>query len=175
MDVSPLGLARNTLPHIPLIFQTAVLAFLGWSPNSSVQDAITEVIAVAARPVFGTPIALLKSQQQMKVDYGVWGRMWVSKYTILCPEKEPNSHLGICGVQEALTKAIEALGDGAGSDSYEQAEVVNVEAEWTGYRKGVSHIARPPDISEREKYGRMMEEVEPDAPVILYFHGGAFW
>jgi hypothetical protein len=173
MDVSPLGLAKNTLPHLPLILKTAILALFGWSPNSSVQDAITEVIAVAARPVLGTPVALLKSQQQINVDYGIWGRMWVSKYTILSPEKEPNSHVGICGVQEALTKAIEALGDG--SDCYEQPEVVNVEAEWTGYRGGVSHIARAPDISEREKYEQMMEEVEPDSPVILYFHGGAFW
>ncbi|TVY82066.1 Esterase [Lachnellula suecica] len=172
MDISPLGLARNTLPHIPLILKTAFLALFGWSPNSPVQDAITEIITVAARPHLSTPTTLLKSQQQSRVDHGIWGRMWISKYTILSPEKEPNSHTGICGVYEALTKAIEALGDG--SESYTPLVVANVETEWTGYRQGVSHIARSPDISEREKYERMMEEVELDSPVILYFHGGAF-
>lgn len=175
MDISPLGLARNTLPRVPLILKTAILALFGWSPNSSVQDAITEVIAVMARPALGTPVSLLKSQQQTKMDYGIWGRMWVSKHTILSPkeEPEPNSHLGICRVQEALTKAIEALGDG--SDHYTLPEVVNVEAEWIGYRGGVSHIARSPDISEREKYEQLMQEVDLDSPVILYLHGGAFW
>jgi len=173
MDISPFGLARNTLPRVPLILKTAILALFGWSPNSSVQDAVTEIIAVMARPALGNPVSLLKSQQQTKIDYGIWGRMWVSKYTILSPEKKPNSHLGICEVQDALNKAIEALGDG--SDHYTQPKAVNVEAEWTGYRGGVSHIARSPDISERDKYEQMMKEVEIDSPVILYLHGGAFW
>ncbi|TVY23886.1 Esterase [Lachnellula hyalina] len=172
MDISLFGLARNTLPRVPLILKTAILALFGWSPNSSVQDAVTEIIAVMARPTLGNPVSLLKSQQQTKIDYGIWGRMWVSKYTILSPEKKPNSHLGICEVQDALTKAIEALGDG--SDHYTQPKAVNVEAEWTGYRGGVSHIARSPDISERDKYEQMMKEVEIDSPVILYLHGGAF-
>lgn len=173
MDVSPLGLARNTLPNIPLILKTTVLAIFGWSPNTSIQDVITEVIAVAARPVLGTPVGLLKSQQQLRVGYGIRGRMWIAKYTILSPEKESNNQLGTCEVYEALIKAIDVLGDG--SDCYIQPEVVDVEAEWTGYRRGVSHFARQPDISEEEKYTKMMEEVEPESPVILYFHGGAFW
>jgi len=173
MDVSPLGLARTTLPQLPVILKTAILALLGWSPNSSVQDAITEVITVAARPVLGTPVALLKSQEQLKAGYGVRGRMWISRCTIKAPEKEPNSHPGVCGVYEALTKAIEALGDDLGR--YTPPQLANVEAEWTGYRGGVSHIARAPDISERETYDRIMEEVEPGSPVILYLHGGAFW
>ena len=174
MDISPLGIARNTLPQVPLVFKTAILALFGCSPNSSVQDVITEVIAVAARPVLSTPTALLKSQMQFKgLDFGVWGRLWIAQYTIPSPESEVNGVGRIFGPREALMRAIRELGDG--SEVYAIPEIVGVETEWTGYRKGVSHIARPPKGSQNEQYNRMMEEVGPESPVILYFHGGAMW
>jgi hypothetical protein len=173
MDISPLGIVKNYIPAIPGITKTAVLAILGWSPNAEVQDAITEIIAFAARPALSHPSALLKSQIQFKVDYGVWGGTWISKYTVPRPENEFVAKGGVCGVREAMEKAIRELGDG--SEIYVSPEVMDVEAEWTGYRPGVSIVAWQPNISEVEKYDNMIKEVQETSPVILYFHGGAYW
>lgn len=66
-----------------------------------------------------------------------------------------------------------------------------VEAEWTGYRAGVSRNARPPtDMSDAEKYVAMMRECRSNnsrnssdsgggggggTTTVLYFHGGAYY
>jgi hypothetical protein len=173
MDISPFGIIKNSLCQVPLIVKTAILAFLGRSPNTDVQDALTEIIAVAARPVMSTPTALLKSQTQFKIDYGVWGRMWIAKYTIPASQSDISTADGAIDALEALKRAIEALWDGP--EDYELPKVIDVEAEWTAYRDGVGWTAKRPKILEREQYDNMMREVEPDSPVILYFHGGAFW
>jgi hypothetical protein len=173
MDVSPLGIIKTTLPQVPLIIKTAILAFLGLSPNADVQDALTEIIVVAGRPILSTPTALLRSQKQLKLDYGIWGRMWIAKYTIPAAQIGTNSVQGAIDIQEAVKRAISALG--SGKEDYELPKVVDVEAEWTAYRSHVGHFARRPDLSEKEQYNKMIQEVGPDSPVILYFHGGAFW
>ena len=161
MDISPLGIIKNTLPQVPLIIKTAILAVLGQSPNTDVQDALTEIIAVAARPVLSTPAPLLKSQTQFKkIDYGVWGRMWISKYTVPVFRSESVSDGGAVDPREAIRQTIKALGDGL--EDYELPDVADVETEWTGYRGGVSHIAKRPKVSEKEQYENMMKEVEPD-------------
>jgi len=54
-------------------------------------------------------------------------------------------------------------------------ELADVEVEWTGYRAGVSAWAPRLGIGEKEQYEKMMEDVEEGSPVVLYFHGGAFW
>lgn len=177
MDISPVGLARSILPKTPLIVKTTILSLLGYSANSFIQDFLTEVIVVLARPVLGTPAGLLRSQIFFKTDwnklFGIWGRMWIAAYTIPAPEANYNEDDNILGVREAVSRAIIELGDG--EQMCYVPELVDVETEWTGYRQGVSNIARRPMISEQEQYARMMEEVDPDSPTILYFHGGAFW
>lgn len=173
MDISLLGLAKHTIPQIPLVIKTAILAPIGQSPNASVQDVLTEIITVAARPILSTPAPLLKSQAQFRYDYGIRGRMWISKYTIPAPPDPGVGESDILTVKEALSRAIKVLG--GGEDDYEFPEVVDVEAEWTGYRGGVWHTAGRPRVEERKQYDMMMEEVEEGSPVILYFHGGAFW
>lgn len=59
-----------------------------------------------------------------------------------------------------------------------------VEAEWTGYRAGVSRNARPPTgMSDAEKYVAMMRECRGGSgaagggatTTVLYFHGGAYY
>ena len=54
-------------------------------------------------------------------------------------------------------------------------EMIDVQAEWTGYRSGVPAIATRPDLPEHKQYKMMMREVAPNGPTILYFHGGGFW
>lgn len=175
MDISPLGIAKNTFTSIPAILKTVVLALIGRSANSSVQDALTEIICVASRPVMATPHDLLASQKQFNADWGIWGRMWVSKVTVPALDKS-TSVTGDCeaaiDVQKALARAIAHLGDG--KESYSMPDIVGVQAEWTGYRHDAWPITSRPDISEQEQYESMMRDVKPGSPTILYIHGGAF-
>ena len=173
MDISPVGLARNVLPHIPLVIKTAILSLLGRSPHAAVQDLVTETLVVAARPILGTPAGLLASQAQFSKDWVIWGRMWIAKYTVPRPGDQDLDRGGVLGVRQALMRAICVLGDG--TEVFDLPEVKDVETEWTGYRHGVSHVAWRPDLPEKEQYKNLMQEVEPDSPTILYFHGGAFW
>ena len=174
MDLSPLGLARSILPQIPFIIWKAILAIFGLWPEALVQGPTNAILAVAARPVFSRPAALLKSQIRFNTDWGIWGCLWISKYTIPKPESKVYGLGTVVGVREALKAAIEELGDGEDT-AYLLPEVVDVETEWTGYRHGVSPIAARPKLPEREQYFKMMEEVRPGSPTLLYFHGGAFW
>jgi hypothetical protein len=95
-------------------------------------------------------------------DPGIKGPMWVSKATLPQPENE---------VQDAVIKAIEELK--SGGETYDIPGVGPVEAEWTGYRKGVGKNEPQPDISEEEKYRKLRGDSDSDM-VILYFHGGAY-
>lgn len=182
MDISVYGILRNTLPVIPLAVKTAFLSLFGISPNADVQDTITEIITILARPILGTPASLLKSQLQLNYDYGVWGRMWVARCCVPSFKDVTSLVDGreyVVGVRDALRLAIKELDDMNESEAgtYTIPEVVDVEAEWVGYRAGVWHTARKPSFSEREQYEAMMEEVgnKNNAPTMLYIHGGAMW
>ena len=174
MDISLLGLARSIVPQILSIIWVATLALLGLCPVALIQGSTNAIVAAAARPAFNRPAALLKSQIRFNKDWGIWGRLWIAKYTIPKPESEVRGLGTIVGVREALKAAIDELGDG-GDTTCLLADVVDVETEWTGYRHGVSPVAARPKVTEREQYQKMMEQVVPGSPTILYFHGGAFW
>ncbi|CZR60196.1 uncharacterized protein PAC_10092 [Phialocephala subalpina] len=105
MDISPLGIIRNTLPQVPLIIRIAILAFLGRSPNADTQDVLTEIIAVAAGTVLSTPTALLQSQTQFKIDYGVWGRMWITQYSIPVSQSDSGGTDGAIDAREAIVSS----------------------------------------------------------------------
>lgn len=74
-------------------------------------------------------------------------------------------------VQDAVIKAIEELKEGG--ETYDIPGVGPVEAEWTGYRKGVDKNAPEPGLSEEQKYEALKKENNADM-VVLYFHGGAY-
>lgn len=196
MDITPRGLIRAFAYQIPALTLNTCLAAAGLSRNSSHQDLLTELITLWARPVLRTPAALLKSQQAFNYDYGVWGRIWVSKWTVPIDviglvdieggrEKSEKSHEGFDGedgarseaaltLQQAVESAILELGDGnvTGGD-LSMSDLDPVQTEWTAYRGNVSHVAMRPDLSERDMYTAMMEDTDPSGPTILYFHGGA--
>jgi len=91
--------------------------------------------------------------------------MWISKITL--PVLEDCQ-----GLRDVLVRAIKDLGDG--TETYTLPEFAAIDAEWTGYRKGVGKNAPELDIPEDEKYKCLMAEVE--SPVtILYFHGGGYF
>lgn len=88
--------------------------------------------------------------------------MWISNVTVPKPEDD---------VLEALVKAIRHRGEGG--ETFDMPDVRAVEAEWTGYRKGASEDTPIPDISDADKYERLMEDVDDDM-TIFYAHGGAY-
>lgn len=63
----------------------------------------------------------------------------------------------------------EAVGGGE-----KEAEIGDVEGEWTGYRAGATSESKELRCSEEEKYKEMMKEVSSPTTV-LYFHGGAYY
>ena len=96
-------------------------------------------------------------------DPGIKGAKWISKVTIPRPESDD--------IRQALLSGIEGLK--AGGEDYALPDVAAVEAEWTGYRKGVADGAPRPELNEEAHFERLMEEVTSDA-TILYFHGGGY-
>lgn len=108
----------------------------------------------------GVPVG--KQQKGTLRDPGIKGRLWVSKVRIPQPELD---------VQDAVIKAIEELKEGG--ETYDVPGVGPVEAEWTGYRKGVDKNAPEPELSEEQKYEALKKENNADM-VVLYFHGGAY-
>ncbi|KAK5055316.1 hypothetical protein LTR84_013066 [Exophiala bonariae] len=181
MDISPQGLVRAFAYRVPALTVNTCLAALGLSRNSSDQDFLTELITLWARPVLRTPAALLKSQQAFNYDYGVWGRMWISKWTIPVEDSlgrkttDGGVDEHILTLQEAIASAIIELGDQDLRPIDLTMPVLDpVQTEWTGYRRNVSHVAMRPSLSERDMYAAMMADL-PDTcgPTILYFHGGA--
>jgi hypothetical protein len=82
--------------------------------------------------------------------------------------KGPSSHGA--GINEAIRRTIDILGDGKGI--YDYPTYATVPAEWVGLRKNVDKTAPEPDISIREKYDNLVKDTDNDL-IMLYVHGGA--
>ncbi|KAL4810284.1 Alpha/Beta hydrolase protein [Aspergillus unguis] len=161
---TPLGLLKAILSRVPLLLRTAFLHGIRQSPGSGKQDFRTEMTVTIVRSfITGRRVPVGKQQKGAMRDPGIKGPMWVSKIRIPQPEMD---------VQEAVVKAIEELK--VGGETYDLPGVGPVEAEWTGYRKGVGKNAPEPDLSEEQKYEELKKE-NGDDTVILYFHGGAYY
>lgn len=154
---------REMLKRVPMLLKTAILNVLSLSAVEGKQDLRTEITVNLIRSFFTFTASAGQMQRRSMKDPGISGPMWVSKVT--CPRPSESDTL------EALQGAIGDLGEG--DVTYDVPELRDVEAEWTGYRKGVSKNAHQPRISEEQKYQKMMEEVGEDLTV-LYFHGGAY-
>lgn len=164
MEFTPsLALLREVLKRVPLLLKTTILHILSLSPTGGRQDLRTEITVGIIRSfmTFTTPSS--KMQKRSMKDPGVKGQMWVSMVTMSRPAETD--------ALNALLKTIEHHKEGG--ETYDIPELCDIEAEWTGYRKGVDKKAPQPAISEQEKYQKMMEEVKEDLTV-LYFHGGAY-
>ena len=164
MDGSLTGLVRALVPRIPLILGTALAHLLSLSETSADWDLRTVLTVKIFRSfvVNPNPSPIGRTQRFTLKDPGVRGRMWIAKVTVPRPEESD--------VRDQLFKAFDGLKEG--HETVITPEIRPVEAEWTGYRAGVDPKAPELDISEGEKYQRLMQEVESDATV-LYFHGGA--
>ncbi|KEF56552.1 uncharacterized protein A1O9_06740 [Exophiala aquamarina CBS 119918] len=197
MDITPVGLFHAYALQLPSLTLNTLLAAVGYSENRTHQDFLTELITLWARPALCTPAALLKSQRVFSFDYGVWGRMWISKWTLPVDQapidtvreqeelvqndtKKGNSRAETgMSLQKAVEVAMLELG-GQNSECKRSLPLKPsmpnlhpVQTEWTAYRRNVSNLAIRPDLSEKEMYKAMMEDTDASGPTILYFHGGA--
>ena len=164
MDLTPVALARIILPQVPLLLKTALFNTFSLSRNASKQDLRTELTVALVRALIGRRVTIGHAQKLGLKDRGIKGPMWVAKVTVPRPEED--------NVRDAVVQAIAAAGDGGGT--YTLPDLTAVEAEWTGYRPGVEKDASQPDMTEEEKYRKMMIEVRSPT-TILYFHGGAYF
>lgn len=168
MDTYNLKMLMALLPKLPLIVRVAVMHVLRLSEPAQYLDLRSELVVSVLRSFLrpSAPRSISFVQRLTLRDGGIKGRMWVSTYTSTPP---PES-----GLRDALDGAIRAMSDSELPPGMTVPEYADVEAEWTGYRAGVSAGEAPPSISEREMYGEMMKEVTHPTTV-LYIHGGAYY
>ncbi|KAF3937701.1 Esterase [Dactylella cylindrospora] len=167
MESSPSALLKILVPKLPLMGKTFAYHALGVSQTAHYWDLKTELLitmirSFVARP---TPEPLSKSQHVSLKDPGIKGRMWVSKVPVPAPTGPET--------RQIVIDAINSLIQGDKFD-WTAPELPEASAEWTGYREGVPKDAPQLDISEAEKYAKLMEEVKSDV-TIYYIHGGAMY
>lgn len=108
-----------------------------------------------------TPVVL--RQQQTTGDRAAKGRVWVSRVTFPAPVEDD--------VRQIVLDVIEELVPGSKDKIYPHPTLANVQAQWTGFRSGVTLKEPEPAISEEEKFSNMMREVH-NPTTVLYMYGG---
>jgi len=169
---SGFGLVKFLFPQIPSLANTALWHSMGMTPTSSKWDLRTELTVQVLRQMMGgggsKPSSISKVQSTTLKDPGIKGKMWVAKATIKAPKQADES------VRDAVFEAIDAMKDG--EVRYTKPELVDTEVEWTGFRPNAGPEEALPEVSEGEKYKRMMAEpTRTSGTTILYFHGGAYY
>ncbi|KXL47112.1 hypothetical protein M433DRAFT_186660 [Acidomyces richmondensis BFW] len=167
------GLAKLMIPQIPSLTNTAVWHTLGMTQAAAKWDLRTELTIQVLRHMMGgggrsKPSPISKVQGVTLKDPGIKGKMWVAKTTINAPAPDEES------LREAVFKAVDEMSDG--NVQYTKPNLVDVEVEWTGFRPSARKKDPLPEISEKEKYQRLLAEpTRTSDTVILYFHGGAYY
>lgn len=157
---------RIVVPLLPLILRQSFLHVLHLSDASKHLDLRSALIIACLRVILTpkTPRSISAVQELTLRDPGIKGRIWVSKYASPPPPET--------SIRDALIVALQHTGDS--TCRVPVPDLVDVEAEWTGYRSGVSSGAPLPDVSERERYHGMMWDCKRPTTV-LYLHGGAYY
>ncbi|KAF3929960.1 Esterase [Arthrobotrys entomopaga] len=167
MDASPSALVKLLVPRLPLMGKTVAWHTLGLSTTSPYWDLKTELAIAMMRSLVALPKPgpISKSQHISLKDPGIKGRMWIAKVPVPAPTGPET--------RQYVIDAIDSLVEGDKFD-WAKPELSAVSGEWTGYRANVAKDAPQLDISEEEKYKKMMEEVT--SPVTVYYiHGGAMY
>ena len=185
MDITPLGLIRNWLPHLPEILLTIVLAILGRRQEGEHQDVLTQIIVACARPVLGTPSAIGRAQRVFRINWPIFGGVWVVKARVeidrdLTEVDEKGAREGrregktsederredgrVMSIRDAVRFAITSLDPNLDSESPSEClcaipQVLPVEIEYHAHRPNTYPWTRPPALSEREKYQLMMNDL----------------
>ncbi|KAI9725328.1 MAG: hypothetical protein M1828_003343 [Chrysothrix sp. TS-e1954] len=166
---------RLLTPRIPLLLLTTLTHSLNLHENAQKWDLRMSLIVTLLKSIMaGPPTSSISAQQRFSSsDPGIKGNTWVAKVTL--PETTD---------EDVLSKVLEAVEDlkkhFAEDGQYERPTLREVGAEWTGNRAGTPLNAPEPDVSEAEKYARLMHETSSlpgmeDCTTVLYFHGGAHY
>ncbi|EME41676.1 hypothetical protein DOTSEDRAFT_73915, partial [Dothistroma septosporum NZE10] len=166
-------LIKFLFPQVPSMSWAATQNALGLTDTSKFWDTRTAVTVHVLRSLMSSdgkkeipPIS--KIQQSTLRDPGLKGKTWVATVTIAKPPQEEGD------VREAIFAAVDAMKKE--EVTYTKPECENTEVEWTGYRPNAANGEPLPNISEEEKYRRMMAEpTRTSETTILYFHGGAYY
>ncbi|KAI5467638.1 alpha/beta hydrolase fold-domain-containing protein [Mariannaea sp. PMI_226] len=167
-----------SLPLIPLVLRVSLLHILQLADSAEYLDLRSSLLVAVLRALLNPsrPQSIAKIQRFSTRDTPLKGTIWVSKYTSPCPP-ETDARDALIG---ALTRLAATDKDSTSSSNPEPhlqiiaPDLVDVEAEWTGYRTGVARKEPLPDMSERERYHGMMRECTAPTTV-LYLHGGAYY
>ncbi|KAI1768543.1 alpha/beta hydrolase fold-domain-containing protein [Hypoxylon sp. FL1150] len=166
----PLEILWTVLPKIPLILKVILLHVLGRSEGAQYLDLKSDLTISVLRSMLSPAKSRSISEVQTMTlrDPGVKGKMWVSTMASKIPPEE--------GIRDALFAAIDGMSgpEQEGAPPLAVPDIVEVEAEWTGYRAAATKDSKPPMIPEEEKYRELMKECT-SSTTILYFHGGAYY
>ena len=171
MDSQNMRLLFMLLPKLPLIVRVAVLHVLRLSDSAKYLDLRSALVVSVLRsflePSPSKPRSISAIQKLTLKDPGVKGRMWISTYTSPAPPET--------GARDVLLTAIDDLRNHSLPEpNFRIPDLVEVEAEWTGYRASAAPDEPLPNMNGRELYGEMMKEVR-EPTTILYLHGGAYY
>jgi acetyl esterase/lipase len=168
------GLLKFLVPKIPSLANTALWHTLGKTATSDQWDLRTALTVQVLRSVMSggekEPSPVGKVQASTLKDPGVKGKTWVANATIPAPTEDHE------GLRHAVFTAIDQLSENDIKLEYTKPSLVDTQIEWTGFRPNAGKNDTMPDISEAEKYSRMMAEpTRTSDTTILYFHGGAYY
>jgi hypothetical protein len=134
---------------------------MDWESKDEIRG-ITELMRAGAAEAFGK--ATISQQQGNSLrQQRVKGPLWVARFT-LPPPKEDH-------VRKLLFQVIDDLDKER--VPYARPQSYPIQAEWSGFRNGVSKDEPEPSISEKEKYASLIRD--SSGPGVVYFlYGGAF-
>lgn len=170
MEGGGLGLLKAILPQVPGLSYAAFQHSIGATPTSKFWDLRTEMTVAVLRRMMtsrtGKPPSITKIQGMTLRDPGVKGKMWVAKATMQKPAEND--------VRDLVVRTVEEMKEGP--ISFTSPESADVPFEWTTWRSEAGKDEALPEISEQEKYTRLMAEpTRTSDTTILYFHGGAYY
>jgi acetyl esterase/lipase len=168
------GLLKFLVPKIPSLANTALWHTMGMTETSNQWDLKTALTVQVLRSVMNggltDPTPVGKVQASTLKDPGVKGKTWVANATIPAPKEDQE------GLRHAVFTAIDQLSESESTPEYTKPNLADTQIEWTGFRPNAAKNDKMPDISEADKYSRLMAEpTRTSDTTVLYFHGGAYY
>lgn len=171
MDVAT-RIFKLLYPEIPSLASTAFWHTLGRTPMSSKWDLRTEITVQVLRyfthPPKSGPRPISATQGLSTKAQAVKGKIWVAKETLKVPSADDET------IRDAVFEAIEDMK--ICPVTYTKPDLVDLNVEWIAHRPGARDDEPLPEISEEERYAKLMAEPYRSTPLtILYVHGGAYY
>lgn len=159
-------------PQVPSLASTALWHTLGRAENCETWDLRTTLTVQVLRSLMSgggkNPSPISKVQAGTLKDPGIKGKTWIAKATIAAPKESEE------GIRDAVFKAVDEMAEE--EVNYVKPGLVDTEVEWTGFRPNAGKEEALPNLSEAEKYKKMLAEpTRTSETTILYFHGGAYY